>query len=205
MLRFGDIPGNFGVPLVAYDGSAGGLSHDSKTLILSGFTGPPTPKSVTRFAVLNTRNFRLRDVIALRGTFSLDALAPDASTLYLIQYTSTSNYNRYRVRAYDVGAGKLVAGAIVDKREPKEPMTGSPVTRVTNADGSWVYTLYSRAGDKPFIHALNAAHRFAVCIDLDAWRGSQNTIGQLRLSLSGRQLVLTRPDGTRMLAVAAPG
>src|SRR5439155_25241558 len=115
VLRFGDIPGNFGVPLVAYDGSAGGLSHDSKTLILSGFTGPPTPKSVTRFAVLNTRNFRLRDVIALRGTFSLDALAPDASTLYLIQYTSTSNYNRYRVRAYDLGTRKLVPGAIVDK------------------------------------------------------------------------------------------
>ena len=205
VLRYGDIPGSYGVPLVANDGSAGGLSHDGKTLVLATFVGPPTGHTTTRFAVLNARNLRLRDIITLRGAFSYDALAPDASTLYLIQYTSTSNYNRYRVRAYDVGAGKLVAGAIVDKREPKEPMTGSPVTRVTNADGSWVYTLYSRAGDKPFIHALNAAHRFAVCIDLDAWRGSQNTIGRLRLSLSGRQLVLTRPDGTRMLAVAAPG
>jgi hypothetical protein len=204
VMRFGDIAGSFGVPLVAYDGSASGLSHDLKTLVLSGFTGPPTAGSRTRFAVLGTRTLRLQDVITLRGTFSLDALSPDGSTLYLIQYTSQRHYDRYRVRAYGREAGKLLPGAIVDKREPKEPMTGSPVTRLTSPDGSWAYTLYSRAGDKPFIHALNTARGYALCLDLDAWRGSQKTLPQLRLSLSGGQLVLSRRDGTRVLAVAAP-
>jgi hypothetical protein len=207
VLRWGEIAGSFGVPLVAYDGSAGGLSHDSKTLVLGSFTGPPTAHAVTRFAVLDVKELRLRDIVSLSGTFSYDALAPDASTMYLIQYTSAKNYNRYRVRAYDLAAGKLLPGAIVDKREPKEPMTGSPVTRVTAPDGSWVYTLYSRPGKKPFVHALDAAHRGAVCIDLDNWRGPQNNLSRLRLRLSsdGRQLLLSRRDGTRVLAVATPG
>src|SRR5262249_53249701 len=167
--RWNEVKGSYGIPLVAFDGSTGGISHDGRTLVLASFTGPPTAASVTRFAVVDTGSLRLRDVLTLRGTFSYDALAPDASTLYLIQYTSVRDYNRYRVRAYDLTAGKLLPGSIVDKREPKEPMTGAPVTRVTSPDGSWVYTLYSRGQDKPFVHALNAAQRFAVCIDLDAW------------------------------------
>ena len=102
--------------------------------------------------------------------------------------------------------GKLLPGAIVDKREPKEPMTGQPMQRVESGDGAWVYTLYSRAEEAPFIHALDTAHRSAVCIDL-AWHGSQRAAAQLRLALSsdGRRLVLTQPDGKRVLAVKVPG
>jgi hypothetical protein len=205
VLRFADIAGSFGVPLVTYGGTTGGVSHDGKTLVLATFVGPPGADTTTSFAVVGTRNLRLRDVVKLRGMYSFDALAPDASTLYAIQYTSTQRYDRYRVRAYDLKAGKLLPGAIVDKREPKEPMTGSPVARVTNPTGSWVYTLYSRTGDKPFIHALNASNRYALCIDLDAWTGSQNRLSQYTLSLTGGRLVLSRPDGTSALSVLAPG
>jgi hypothetical protein len=206
VLRFGELRGFYGVPLVAYDGSAGGLSHDGKTLVLSSYPGRPSPTAATSFAVLSTKTLHARKLFELRGAFSFDALAPDASTIYLIQYTSSKDYNRYRVRAYDVAAGKLLPGAIVDKREPNEPMTGLPVTRTTSADGSWVFTLYSRSSKPPFVHALNAAQRFALCIDLDSWQGPQTELSQLRLKLSpdGRQLVLARRDGTRVLAVSAP-
>ena len=156
--------------------------------------------------MLSTKTLRPRALLALRGSFSYDAIAPDGSTIYLIQYTSAKYFDRYRVRAYDLAAAKLLPGAIVDKREPKEPMTGSPVTRVTSADGGWVYTLYSRADKSPFIHALDAAHRAAVCIDLH-WSGPPSVASHFRLALSadGRRLVVRGPDGTPMLAVAAPG
>jgi hypothetical protein len=206
VLRSRFLRGRYGVPLVAYDGSAGGLSHDAKTLVLSTLPGLPQLGGVTRFAVLDAKTLRVRRLIALHGTFAYDALAPDAATLYLIEFTSSQNYDRYRVRALDVASGRLVPGAIVDKREPKEPMTGAPVARVESADGAWVYTLYSRADKPPFVHALDAVHRTAVCVDL-AWHGPQSALAQLRLTLSqdGRQLVLSRRDGTRVLAVAAPG
>jgi hypothetical protein len=204
VLRYRALRGYYGVPVVTYDGTAGGLSHDASTLVLSTYPQIPNPRAVSRFAVLNAANFRLREIVTLRGTFAYDALAPDASTLYLIQYTSAQNTNRYRVRAYDLRGRTLIPGAIVDKREPKEPMTGQPLRRLTTADGSWVYTLYSRVGDKPFIHALNTAKRFALCLDLDAWRGSQNLLARYRLSLSAGQLVISKPDGKRVLSVAAP-
>lgn len=206
ILRYQTLKGFYGIPLVAYDGSAGGLSHDARTLVLSTWPVPPQPRIVSRFAVLTAGNLHRRQTIALRGSFAYDALSPDATTLYLIQYSSTSNYDRYRVRAYDVAAGKLLPGAIVDRREPKEPMTGSPVTRVTSQDGRWVYTLYSRSNQKPFIHALDSVDRSAVCIDLDAWRGPQNNLSQLHLALSrdGRYLILRHRNGTRVLAIVTP-
>ena len=204
VLRYRALRGYYGIPVVTYDGTAGGLSHDARTLVLSTYPQSPGPGVVSRFAVLNAATLTLRELVTLRGTFAYDAIAPDGSTLYLIQYTSAKNANRYRVRAYDLVEKKLIPGAIVDKREPKEPMTGQPLRRVTTPNGDWVYTLYSRFGDKPFIHALNAAHRFAVCLDLDAWRGSQNLLPRYRLSLSGGLLVLSKPDGTKVLSVTAP-
>src|SRR3990170_390615 len=54
VVRYGSIPGSFGVPLVAYDGSAGGLAHDGRTLVLSTFAGP-SPQASTRLAVLDAR------------------------------------------------------------------------------------------------------------------------------------------------------
>jgi hypothetical protein len=194
------LPGSYGVPLVAYDGQAGGLSHDGKTLVLSTWPGS-TP---SRFAVVNTKSFRLRQIVTLRGVFSFDAISPDGSTLYLIQFTDAQNYQRYRVRAYDLETRRLVAGAIVDRREPDEAMTGQPVTRVTSASGRWVYTLYARQQAAPFVHALDSAERQAYCIDL-RWKGSQNALWKLRMRLTpdGSKIVLRGKN--RTIVVEAPG
>src|SRR5439155_539595 len=73
---------------------------------------------------------------------------------------------RYRVRAYDLVAQKLLPGTIVDPREPDEVMAGVPVTRATTADGQWAYTLYARSSKPPFVHALDTMGREAFCIDL---------------------------------------
>src|SRR5262249_37651744 len=181
VVRWGSIRGAFGIPRVANDGSAGGLTHDGKSLVLATFVSPGGA-TATSFAVLSTKTLRRQKLVTVRGAWSFDALSPDGKTMFLIQYLPAGNYARYRVRAYDLAAGRLVPGAIVDKTEPG-PMVGSPVTRTTSASGAWAYTLYARDAGEPFIHALDTANRGARCIDLP-WHGSQNRLWQMRLALS---------------------
>jgi hypothetical protein len=200
VLRWAWIPGSFGVPFVSVNGGTGGLTRDGRTLVLASYATAPGPRVATRFAVLGTRRgLRLQSLITLRGSFSFDAVAPDASTLYLIQYTSARDYNRYRVRAYDLAAQRLVPGAIVDKREPDEAMAGSPIDRATTADGRWAYTLYARQGEAPFVHALDTVKREAHCVDLPLRLGLQRQF-RLRLDFRGTNELRVR-DGRKTLAV----
>ncbi len=112
------------------------------------------------------------------------------------------------MRAYDLAQHRLVPGAIADKSEPSA-MSELPISRVESADGTWVYTLYRRttAGGKPFIHALNAQARVAVCIDLDGWKRSSTSPGSACLTMSAdeKQLVVRRyTDGKPLLTFDAP-
>jgi hypothetical protein len=191
VLRWRSIPGWYGAPVVAYDGTAGGLSQDGRTLLLTTFPTAPGPGATTRFVLFETRTLRLRSTVVLRGSFSFDALSPDGSTLYLIQYTSARDSSRYRVRAYDVAARQLLPGAIVDRREPDEQMTGGPVTRLTTPDGRWAYTLYARQGEPPFVHALDTVGRKAYCIDLPLGFGQPRQM-TLRLRFHGGQRIDVR-------------
>jgi hypothetical protein len=167
------------IPAVAYDGTPSGLSADGRTLVLIR-PRLSFPQRRTRLAVLDARTLRVRRTLDLRGDFSFDAVAPDGRALYLIQYVSPNDPTRYDVRAYDVAAGRLRPGAIVDPRERDEKMRGFPVTRATSPDGRWAYTLYDGGGHAPFVHALDTASGHARCIDLDALAG-RNDVFALRL------------------------
>ena len=162
-----ELRGRYGIPLVAYDSTAGGIAHDGRTLVLirprAGF-----PRKTTTFAIFRTKPYlRLRQTVRLRGDFSYDALSPDGRSLFLINYLSATDPTRYRVRVYDLARNRLDPKPIVDPREPPDEMNGLPVTRVTSADGRWAYTLYDGNGKHPFIHALDTRDRRAVCIDLE--------------------------------------
>jgi hypothetical protein len=189
------VKGRYGIPFVTNQGETGGLSHNGKLLVL-GDAECCGLRTASRFLVLGTKRLRTLRQIALRGDFSYDALAPDGATLYLIQHTSAQDFTRYRVRAYDIRANRLLSRVIVDREEPNEVMRGYPVTRATSADGTWVYTLYA-GGKMPFVHALDTTHRQAVCLDL-AWKGSHDPLWQMRLRLTadGRKLVLFGPGRT---------
>jgi hypothetical protein len=187
---FASIPGAWGIPLVTQSGEAGGLSRDGRTLVLATWLAPDAKAS--RFVVLDTRRLRVKRVVTLRGSYSYDALSPDAKTMYLIQYTQGATAQRYRVRAYDLDGARLLAGAIADKRLWGDYMRGFPVSRTTTGDGGWVYTLYGKNDGTAFIHMLDARHRAAVCVNLP-WRHVEQTIGLVRLSLVGGQLVLSQP------------
>jgi len=178
------IGGHWGIPAVANDGSASGLSADGRTLVVAA-VGTRFPVHRTRYLVLDAGTLRIRERVTLPGTFSFDAVSPDGNTLYLIRYKG-GNPTDYAVRAYDVSAGRLLAKPIVDPREPDEKMTGIPVTRTYSHDGVWAYTLY--AGDKPFVHALDTRDRTARCIDVPPGSVSGDSTTALRLSRDGRRL-----------------
>jgi len=202
VLRSVTLKGVYGVPEVAYDGTAGGLSRDGKTLILSTFPGAA---ATTRFLVVDTRTLAVRYTIRLGGFWSFDALSPDMRTLYLIQFSPTEVGLHYLVRAYDLRARKLVKGAVADKGEPG-PMAGLPMSRVVTADGTWAYTLYDKGdGHSAFIHALDTASRVAICIDLDLPGAFGNGRVKLALSPDEHQLVVRAADGSTLTTVAAPG
>lgn len=185
------VPGTFTIPAVAYDGSASGLSGDDRTLVLiEPRIGFPRPE--TRLAVIDTQPLRVLRIVTLHGDFSFDAVSPDGSSLYLIQYTSALDPTRYNVRVYDLDTDRLVKAPVVDPHEKGEKMRGQPLTRATSPDGRWAYTLYDGAGKAPFVHALDTSTRSARCIDLDALVGTD--LAHLGLKLDSRHglLIVTR-------------
>jgi hypothetical protein len=179
------LPGKLTIPAVAYDGSASGLSGNGRTLVL---IEPRTsfPRKRTALAVVETRSLFPARWIDLRGDFSFDAVSPRGGLVYLIEYLSAYDPTDYRVRAYDVRAERLVKEPVVDPAEPDETMGGTPVSRASGTGGRWAYTLYSRPGKAPFVHALDTAKRTARCIDLDQLTGRDASSMRLRLDPDGR-------------------
>jgi hypothetical protein len=186
--RWAYLKGSYGVPAVAWDWSTGGLARNGKRLILVS-----QPGKRTRFLVVHPQTLRVRARFELRGAWAFDALSPNGTLLYLIQYRGSppAINGSYAVRAYNLNTRRLFPGAIVDRREPDEKMTGQPVTRVE--PGAWAYTLYSRTGKRPFVHALDTAHRRAFCVDLP-WPKSARWINVVRMRVHDGDLLLRRGD-----------
>ena len=194
------LPGTFTIPAVAYDGSASGLSHDGKTLVLIE-PRKSFPRANTKLLVLSTRNLQLTRLVKLHGDFSFDAISPLGSWIYLIQYVSPNDPTRYLVRAFNTRSGKFAVKPIVDPRAPGEKMRGNPLSRIMSTDGRWAYTLYDGAGATPFVHALDTSTRSAHCIDLDALAGRQD-LWRLRLRFDPRAHELSVVGGQgRLLLV----
>jgi hypothetical protein len=145
---------------------------------------------------MDAARLRVRTTIALRGAFTVDAISPDGRWLYLLRYRSPDDPLHYQVRAYDMRTRTLLPKPIVDPHEPDEKMLGIPMARVTGAGGRWVYTLYQRPEDGPFIHALDTSGRTASCIDLPASLSSDS--GGMRLRLQGPMLTVTGTAGDRV-------
>jgi hypothetical protein len=198
------LPSPLTIPVVAYDGSASGISADGETLVLirPRFS---FPQRQTRLAVFDTERLRLDRTVSLRGDFSFDAISPDGRLLYLIHYLAPRDLTRYEVRAFDLDAGRLLPGPIVDPNEPDEEMRGMPVTRETSPDGRWAYTLYNGVGHEPFIHALDTEGKRAVCIDLPQLEGRPLEPGRIGLDVGGggQELTVVNHRDRALLAVDA--
>jgi hypothetical protein len=198
VLRHMTLKGTYGIPLVAYDGTAEGLSANGRTLLLaqSLYEGQ-TLRTTTKFAFVDTRKMKLRTTIRLKGAFAFDALSRDGRYVYLIEYMTPEDPSSYRVRAYDLTSSRLLPKIVSDKRSWATDMRGLPIARTWTDD--WAYTLYG-ANARPFIHALDTRHVAAVCINLP-WKTSPERVFDFRLRTdSDGHLVVRGPNG-RALAV----
>jgi hypothetical protein len=101
--------------------------------------------------------------------------------LYLVNYPGQDT-SRYVVKAVNLRTGKLLPGRIADKTQNSWIMQGLPVTRISSADGRWVYTLYANPGGYAFVHALDTVGRSAHCVGIP-WKGDANKQWDMRLAL----------------------
>jgi DNA-binding beta-propeller fold protein YncE len=127
------------------------LSGDGRWLALRAQN---TPAGATSIALIDTQVGKLVKSIHLIGDFTLDAISPRGTMLYLLEYyqTGTSHYN---VRAYDINANQLLQGSIADKNDLSEKMQGVALTRQVSDDGDMAYTLYiNPVTNKAYIHIL---------------------------------------------------
>ena len=181
------LAGRWGVPVITEDGGAGGLSADSKTLVLFRLARA-YPRKRSTFWILDLRSFSVARTVSLNGEWSFDALSPDGRWLYLVQQLSVRNRSSYAVRAYDTERGRLMPEPVVDPREPDEPLQGFPLTRVTGESGRWEYTLYGGGRGHPFVHALDTVARESICVDLPHRLASYRRLFELKLELRGGQV-----------------
>ena len=165
VLRTRTVRGFYGVPLVAYNGVAGGLSGSEKSLVLSSYGPVPGQRGTTRLVVLDTKTLAPGRRVVLDGSWSLDAVSPDAETLFVTEHLRAGDRPLYRIRPLTTRSGQL-GRPIVDRLEGEDDMTGAPVARAASVGGRWAYTLYARRGGEPFVHALDTVKRQAYCIDL---------------------------------------
>jgi hypothetical protein len=202
VVKWRTLHGQWGVPAVTFDGKADGLTRDGRTLAIADWVQPENNplRDVSQFQLVDTKSLLPQKTISLRGEFSFDALSPDGKTLYLIQHGSTEDASRYLVRAYDLDASRLLPKVVADPRQADWVMRGFPMKRATSADGRWVYTLYRQDGGYPFVHALDAVGRSAICIGIP-WQGNQDPLARAQLRIDEGHGELTIAAGGRAFAI----
>ena len=190
-----------------------GFSPNGRWLVLVGDTG-----AKSSFAVVDTSLVRLAAFAEVPGPFSYDAISDDGTSLYLIEKITPEVARElpgvnaaygYRVRVYDVPAGKMSDTLVVDVKLAAQTdgnnaetrldgiMSGIYQSSVPSRDGRWNFSFYYNPSRGPFIHVLHLDSRSAFCIlDLPLVSGGY----EKRL---GWSLALT-PSGQTLYAVNGP-
>jgi hypothetical protein len=199
VVRRRSLKGKWGLPLVAYDNTVEGVVESGRKLLLAHdlYGADGQLRRSTTFKLVDGRTLRSGRDIKIPGAFSFDAASPDGRYVYLIEYFSAEDPTLYRVRAYDLRAGKLLAKIIADRRSWATGMQGIPISRTWKDD--WAYTLYG-GNARPFIHALNTRGLEAVCINLP-WPTSPQRMFDYRLRTNRDGHLVVRGPRGRALAV----
>ena len=199
VLRTRVLAGKLGIPQITFSGVVEGTWANGRRLLLS--TSIYDSPSSTTFVVVDTHTLATRRTVRLRGAFAFDALSPDGKRLYVTQFPN--GYNgpiRYVVRSLNLATGRLEPGAIVDKTEPGERMTGIPMGRTWSLDEGTAYTLYNGLESHAFVHALDTVNRSARCIDLP-WSGdAQSGLERTEMTVTKDGVLVLSERGVGVLA-----
>lgn len=149
-LRSFTISGSYTTSASSFDNSV--ISTSGQWLALREL-GQPIGETV--IALIDTQAGKLAKTFHLNGDFTLDAVNPDGSRVYLLERLNDGS-GHYYVRLYDVTKNQLYQSPIVDKTELNDPnMTGTAVARQMAGDGTMAYTLYVDAYHNiAFVHVL---------------------------------------------------
>jgi murein peptide amidase A len=205
--RWWYLRGSFVIPAVAYDGSAGGLSADGRTLALVNFSRTYPPPQ-TKLAILDTEVYlrhprrpgQRRPRHAIRylntgGQFAFQAISPNGSKLYLRHYRTHDRGSAYDRRSddfdlwvLDTGTGGLAPRPLTVANSGR-PLTGLPISGARSPDRRWAYALYDGDMRLPFLLALDTATGRALRVDLPGLERLRNPyLLKLRLDSVGRHL-----------------
>lgn len=128
--------------------------------------------------------------------WDFDALRGD--NLFLIRYLKTGGY---QVRLAHLHSGRLEAAPLKDPHE-SGTIWGQPFSRLSSADGKFLFTVYIGSNGGAMIHELDLEHAKARCIDLPGTGdyGSAST-WSTQLSPDGRTLWAVNPGYGRVVAI----
>lgn len=209
--RWWYLRGGYYIPAVAYDGTAGGLSADGTTLVLTRFPDYLLATPTTRLAILKTGRVtrppgwhhprRWVRFVDLRGDFSVHAISPDGSTVFLIRYREPtqpgSHLGAHETRALDTATGRLLRAPDLAPEASKGPDPSRrdpslPVSSTTSPDGLWAYTLYGGNGQAPFIEVFDTSRRQPVTyVDLPQLKSRRNPfLLKVRMEDRGRRILV---------------
>jgi DNA-binding beta-propeller fold protein YncE len=183
-LRAVNLGGEYQLPAATYTGMPGGLSPSGHWIVVEAFD------TSSHLLVVDTLTLRVVHSVDLPGLFKFDAISDDGVRLYLIEFL---NGTEYYVRMYDLLARRLDPAIVVDKADGNQAMVGRRLSGVARTDGEWLFSMYVRPHDGPFIHALGLIGPFAFCIDLP---GSGYSTDGAQWSWS----IAMKPDGTAVYA-----
>jgi hypothetical protein len=122
------------------------------------------------------------------GNVEPEAMSLDRSTLFLIEYVPAMHPTGYQLRQLDLATGRVGDVRRVDQDETGV-MQGIARTHAMSRDGARLYTLYTVAGQRAFVHVLDLRDKYAHCVDLPLpfGTGPQSAVA---LAMS--------PDGSRL-------
>lgn len=147
---------------------------------------PPGPRRRTRITLVGENGTR---AVELDGNLDPEAFSSDGRAMYLLDHLPPEQPDRYRVRMYDLDAGKIGPLQTRDKRQvlpgTEEEMRGQGRQAVLDPAANVLYTLYTHQDDHlhtrdlvagrdqspgvhAFVHVLNLDQRWAYCLDLPA-------------------------------------
>jgi DNA-binding beta-propeller fold protein YncE len=152
------IGGSYRLPAATANGVPGGLSPDGHLLVVQSHD-----QRSTHMLVIDTGHLAITRRVDLAGDFEFDAIDDSGANLYLIQRL---NGREYYVRLYDVSSGALTDNIVVDKSDGNQAMTGLRLSGLPSSGGHWLFSMYVRPDESPFVHALSLDGPFAFCLDL---------------------------------------
>lgn len=155
------VPGRF---------AGGAVSHNDRWLLLVQPPAADAAAPVSTLALCALAAGTVAQQAQLPGRYRADTVDDFGYGAFLIAEHPERKADAYEVALFNTASKQVQP--IADKRSSATIMSGQRVRQAWSKTGEWLSSLYlDPDGEGAFIHALDVAQKFAVCIDLPG--GSQ--------------------------------